>query len=92
MSTNMEWTGTTSALPDRELVGDSALYARHTAAMNVVKRGAEDDRELLLWYVVWPTELNGLHKPDPAIGRVAGSARRPTATNGGRSGGSSLTS
>lgn len=53
----MERTRTPSTLPDRELVGDSALYARHTAAMNAVKRGVEDDRELLLSYVVWPTEL-----------------------------------
>jgi hypothetical protein len=42
---------------DRRLLSDSGLHARHKAAMKIVKRGIEDDPELLLSYVVWPTEL-----------------------------------
>lgn len=47
----------TSTLIDRGLVWDSGLLARHQAAMNIVKRGCGDDeRALLLSYVIWPTE------------------------------------
>jgi hypothetical protein len=33
-----------------------ALLERHQAALNLIKGGFELDRELLLSYVVWPTE------------------------------------
>ena len=39
------------------MVSDPGLYARHKAAMDVIKQGLEDDTELLLSYVVWPTRM-----------------------------------
>jgi hypothetical protein len=45
VATRMERTRVPSMLLDRGPVWDSGLNARQTAAMNVVKRGVEDDRE-----------------------------------------------
>ena len=39
------------------------------AAMQIVKRGIEDDRELLLSYVVWPTDLMEIaRRPNGVVG------------------------
>ena len=46
-----------SPLVERRMVWDPGLYARHKAAMDVIKQGLEDDRQLLLSYVVWPTRM-----------------------------------
>ncbi len=48
---------TSSPEVEPRLVWDPGLYARHKAAMDVIKQGIEDDGELLLSYVVWPTEV-----------------------------------
>jgi hypothetical protein len=40
----------------RERDSWSALEARHTAALKVIRSQTELDRELLLSYVIWPTE------------------------------------
>jgi len=54
---SLERAHVTSTVVDGGLLSDSGLHARHKAAMKIVKRGIEDDPELLLSYVVWPTEL-----------------------------------
>ena len=46
-----------SQVVEPRMVWDPGLYARHKAAMDVIKQGIEDDKELLLSYVVWPTEM-----------------------------------
>jgi len=57
VTTATEGDGPPSTLVERGLVWDAGLYARHMAALHIVNRGIEDDRELLLSYVVWPTDL-----------------------------------
>ena len=69
MTTVTEHDGRPSTLVERGFVWDAGLHARHMAAMQIVKRGIEDDRELPLSYVVWPTDLMEIaRRPNGAVG------------------------
>jgi hypothetical protein len=52
---------------------DRALQARHNAALSLLRHGIDLDGELLLSYVVWPTDR--LQSASTASRRRAG--RRP---------------
>lgn len=60
---------------------DRALWERHLAALDALRKGAGDG-DVLLSYVVWPTA-----RIDEAVGRVAltgGARRRPRRTGPSR--------